>query len=89
VTLSPERAGRRQELRAAQARLRQEARRVRFHARLAAAPTPARRVAAASDYLRAALAELPPARRGALADAAVTALVTAVENALAAEWESR
>lgn len=83
-------AGRRREAgRPTQARSRHERRRARLVTRLAAAATPSLRVAAAADYLRAALGDMPPARAQQVGAEAVEVLVGLVDQAVKEEARMR
>jgi hypothetical protein len=67
------------------ARSRQEARRARLVTALGKATTPALRVSAAADYVRASLGDLPPARAQQVGAEAVEVLIGMVDQAVKEE----
>lgn len=66
---------------------RQARRRERFAVRLAQAGSPASRVGAAADHLRAVLGQVGPDQAGRIADQVVRDLLAAVERAYQEEEE--
>jgi hypothetical protein len=71
------------------ARTRQESRRTRLVTALAKAATPALRVSAAADYVRASLGDLPPARSQQVGAEAVEYLIRLVDQAVQEEARNR
>lgn len=71
------------------ARSRQEARRARMVLALAKASTPALRVSAAADYVRASLGDLPPARAQQVGAEAVEVLIALADQAVTEEMRNR